>query len=230
MQPDSSDFSPRTLIIGAVTFLALTIGILVLIERIGIERIQQTIEDAGPLAPLIYIALKTATYVFAPLTSGPIQLSSGILFGFVPGLAYTMIGEVLGGSISFLMARYLGRPIVRRFVGEAGLNRIDNFAGQLGGGKALAYARLFLAAIYDFVSYAAGFARSITLVQYVLVSTFIGLIPTGLFVAAGTSLVEDRSLVLVLYPILGALSLIPIAINYLMRRRQASDTEKHQLH
>ena len=219
MQNQPPDFSLRKIIFGGVVFVGLTLAMLALIEWIGVERIQQMIEDAGPLAPLVYILIKMATYIFAPLSSGPIQLSAGILFGFVPGLTYTMIGEVLGGSISFIIARKLGRPFVRRLVGEEGMGRVDRFVGQLGGWKALVYARLFLAAIYDFISYAAGFTQTITLLQYVLVSTFVGLIPTGLFVAAGTSLAGDRVLVLAFYGLLGLLSLIPLAINWLRHRR-----------
>ncbi len=222
MQTQPSNFSLRTLILGGVVFVALTLGMLAVIEWIGVERIQQAIEDSGPLAPLVYIVLKMATYIFAPLSSGPIQLSAGILFGFVPGLTYTMIGEVLGGSISFLIARKLGRPFVRRLVGEEGIGRVDHFVGQLGGWKALVWSRLFLATIYDFISYAAGFTRTITLLQYVLVSTFIGVIPTGLFVAAGTSLAGDRGLVLVLYAVMGVLTLIPLGIGWLRRRKAAN--------
>jgi uncharacterized membrane protein YdjX (TVP38/TMEM64 family) len=225
MQNQPADFSLRTIIFGGVVFVGLTLAMLALIEWIGVERIQQAIEDTGPLAPLAYILFKMSTYIFAPLSSGPIQLSAGILFGFVPGLIYTMIGEVLGGSISFLIARKLGRPFVRRLVGEEGMGRVDRFVGQLGGWKALIYARLFLAAIYDFISYAAGFTRTITLLQYVLVSTFVGLIPTGLFVAAGTSLAGDRVLLLVFYGMLGVLSLIPLGFSWLRHRRaQKSDT------
>jgi uncharacterized membrane protein YdjX (TVP38/TMEM64 family) len=220
MQNQTPDFSLRTIILGGVAFVAVTLAMLAAIEWIGVERIQQAIEDAGPLAPLVYILLKMATYIFAPLSSGPIQLSAGILFGFVPGLTYTMIGEVAGGAVSFIIARRFGRPVVQRLVGQEGMGRVDRFVGQLGGWKALVYARIFLAAIYDFVSYAAGFTQSITLLQYVLVSTFVGIIPTGLFVAIGTSIAENRALVVVLYAVMGVLSLIPFAINWL-RQRQA---------
>mgnify|MGYP003513917987 CR=1 FL=1 len=48
------------------------------------------------LGPLAFIAIKIVTYVFAPLTSGPIQFSAGILFGLLPGTLYVLIGEVIG--------------------------------------------------------------------------------------------------------------------------------------
>lgn len=225
MPNDTPKISIRAMILGVAGFIVVTLLILGLIEWIGLERIQTFIQDAGPLAPLAYILIKMSTYIFAPLSSGPIQLSSGILFGLVPGLLYTMLGEVLGGIINFMIARSLGRQVVRRMVGEEGVARVDHFVSQLGGWKALVYARVFLAPIYDFVSYAAGFTKTITLPQYILVSFFVGLIPTSLFVAAGTSLATDRSMVLVLYAVMGAISLVPIVINW-VRRRQAPKADQ----
>ena len=192
---------------------------LIFIEWAGVDQLRELIAQAGPLAPLAYIGVKAMTYVFAPLSSGPIQLTSGILFGLIPGTLYTILGEVLGGTISFLIARKLGRPVVRRFVGADGMNRVDNFANQLGGWRALIYARLFLFSIYDFISYAAGFTQTVTLRQYLLVSFFVGLIPTFLFVAAGASLTGDRRLVVVIYAAVGLLSVLPFILKWLRHRR-----------
>ncbi len=219
MPNETPNVSIRAVIAGVAGFVLITVLMLGLIEWIGLENIQAFIDNAGPFAPLAYILIKMSTYIFAPLSSGPIQLSSGILFGLIPGLLYTMIGEVLGGIINFMIARSLGRQMVRRMVGEEGVTRVDRAVSQLGGWKALVYARVFLAPIYDFISYAAGFTKTITLAQYILVSFFVGLIPTFLFVAAGTSLATDRSMVLVLYAVMGAISLIPIVINWVRRRQ-----------
>ena len=144
-------------ILAGLAFIGITGALIWAIEAIGLERIREVIESAGPLAPLAFIAIKITTYVFAPLNSGPIQFSAGILFGLLPGTLYVLIGEVIGGSISFWIARTLGRTVVRRFVGEAGMARVDQFYHQVGGWRGLLYARLFLFSIYDFISYAAGF-------------------------------------------------------------------------
>jgi uncharacterized membrane protein YdjX (TVP38/TMEM64 family) len=225
MQADTTPpFSPRTLIFGIGSFVIVTLVMLFFIEWIGVESIQVFIEEAGPLAPLAYIGLKIATYVFAPLSSGPVQLSSGILFGLWGGTLYTLIGEVLGGTISFLIARHLGRPVVRRFVGDDGMARVDNFVNQLGSGRALIYARLFLFAIYDFISYAAGFSKTITLRQYVLVSTVIGVIPTFLFVGAGASLAGNRVVLVFIYFCIGMLSALPFLLNRRRKPRQPLDS------
>jgi uncharacterized membrane protein YdjX (TVP38/TMEM64 family) len=224
-QTERDQFSPIAIIAGLAAFVAVTLLMLAAIEWIGIERIQRVMERAGPLAPLAYIALKMATYIIAPLSSGPIQLSAGILFGLWPGTLFTLLGEVLGGTVSFLIARRLGRPVVRRLVGAGGVARIDRLTMQIGGWRALVYARLFLFSIYDFISYAAGFTSAISLRQYVLVSAIAGFVPTFLAVAVGATIMEERGLVFLLYGAIGVLSLLPLGIRYLMQRRRKARDE-----
>lgn len=214
-----SEFSPRTVIIGALAFVVFTLLMLAAIEWIGIERIQTFIEKAGPAAPLAYIILKAVTYIFAPLSAGPIQLSSGLLFGLWPGIIYSLLGEVIGGSVSFMIARKFGRPMVARFVGQNSVARVDQMIGQLGGWRALAYARLFLFSIYDFISYAAGMTTTITFRQYLLVSATLGFFPTFVSVAIGTTLIENHDLLIPFYISVGLISVTPLAIRWLLRRK-----------
>lgn len=214
-------FSLRAAVLAATAFLIVTGLMLLAVEWVGVARIQAAVDSAGPAAPLAYVALKTATYVFAPLSSGPIQMSAGLLFGLWPGVFYTLLGEVLGGSVSFLIARHFGRRVVLRFVGgQQGIRQVDDFAAQLGGWRALVYARLFLFALYDFISYAAGFTATIRFYQYVLVSVIAGIVPTFLGVAMGAALAEDRSKVILVYVGVGVLSLIPLAFSFYMQRRK----------
>lgn len=199
-------------ILAGLAFIGITGALIWAIEAIGLERIREVIESAGPLAPLAFIAIKITTYVFAPLTSGPIQFSAGILFGLLPGTLYVLIGEVIGGSISFWIARTLGRTVVRRFVGEAGMARVDQFYHQVGGWRGLLYARLFLFSIYDFISYAAGFTP-VRYKSYLLVSIFAGFIPTFVAVALGTALTEERSQFMLLYAVVAVLCVVPLLLH-----------------
>ena len=215
--------SLRRLLPAAIPFVIVT-GLMVLfLERVGVEAMRGWIDEAGPLAPLLYILIKVVTYVFAPLSSGPIQLSAGLLFDVLPGTIYTVIGEVVGGTISFLMARHLGRPIVRRFVGVEGMQRVDEFVKQLGGWRALAYARIFLFGIYDFISYAAGFSATVTLRQYVLVSVILGTVPSFVFVYAGASLTGDRRLLLAIWALVALASVLPWLVSRYLRQRRAQE-------
>ncbi len=220
------DIPARRLLLAAIPVLLIT-GLMVLfLEQMGIDEMRRHIEDAGPLAPLFYILVKALTYVFAPLSSGPIQLFSGALFGVIPGTVYTVIGEVAGGTVSFLIARHLGRPAVRRLVGDEGIRRVDSFVEQLGSWRALIYARLLLFGFYDFISYAAGFAGPVTLRQYVLVSAIFGTVPSFLFVWAGDYFSQlDSRLLLMLWALVAALSALPFLIRRALQARRRRRAE-----
>ncbi|MBZ0296401.1 MAG: VTT domain-containing protein [Anaerolineae bacterium] len=222
IETESTKISLRAVIFGVAAFTLVSLGMIAFLEWIGVERLHDVIQAAGPLAPLAYILLKILTNVIAPLSSGPIQLSSGVLFGLWPGVFYSLIGEVVGGTINFWLARRFGRPVVRRFVGQGGLQRVDEFTAQLGGWRALLYGRLFLFSFYDFISYAAGFTQTITLHQYLLVSVLAGFIPSFLNVAVGVTLIENRDAVFAIYAGIALLSVLPLLIRHLIKRRQSS--------
>ncbi|HVU11909.1 MAG TPA: VTT domain-containing protein [Phototrophicaceae bacterium] len=207
----------RPLLPGIASFVIITVAMIVALDVIGLDRIRQAIESAGPLAPLAYIFIKIITYVVAPLSSGPIQLSAGILFGLVPGILFTLIGEVIGGSINFLLARYFGRPVVERLVGQEDMPRVDKFVSQIVDWRTLIYARLFLFSIYDFISYAVGFSK-LKFRTYVIVSLCVGIIPTAAAVLLGTTLTGERSSLILLYVLVGAASIIPLIFQKRIRR------------
>ncbi|MEO1287428.1 MAG: VTT domain-containing protein [Chloroflexota bacterium] len=210
----------RELVIGGFGFLVFLTVMIFGINAVGVENLQQFIQDAGPWAPVIYIAIKAATYVFAPLTSGPIQVVAGTLFGNLwLGVLYTLIGEVIGGSVSFLIARQFGRPMISRFVGASGMKQIDDFyENRMGGWVSLAVARVVLFSVWDFLSYAAGLAQSVRLRTYILISFFFGSIPTIFFVWIGTQALEDSTSLLLIYGLVAFLILIPILLRKQIER------------
>lgn len=201
------------LIVFGVVIAALTLGI----NAIGLERIRAIIDSAGVFAPLVYIAVKVVTFVVAPLSSGPIQLFSGVLFGLIPGTIYTLLGEVIGGSINFWLARRFGRPVVERVVGRDDMPRIDRFIRQIVDWKTLLYARLFLFSIYDFISYAVGFS-SLSFRTYVLISAVAGIVPTFIAALLGTTLTEENSGLLLVYALIGVASIVPLVFQKRIRR------------
>lgn len=212
----SDDLNPRPIreiLIGGLGFILFLTVMVFGINAVGVENLQQFIEDAGPWAPVLYISLKAITYIFAPLTSGPIQVIAGTLFGNIWfGILYTLIGEVIGGSVSFWIARRFGRPVIQRFVGYQGMNQIEDFyKKRMGGIVSLAVARIILFSVWDFLSYAAGLAESVRFRSYLFVSIFIGFFPTYFFVWVGTQAFEDSRTLFLIYGLVAAVVLIPIA-------------------
>jgi uncharacterized membrane protein YdjX (TVP38/TMEM64 family) len=207
----------RALLPGLIVFVVVIVALTVGINAIGLERIRAVIDSAGIFAPLVYIAFKVITFVVAPLSSGPIQLFSGVLFGLIPGTLYTLIGEVIGGSINFWLARRFGRPVVERVVGKDGMPRIDRWINQIMDWKTLLYARIFLFSIYDFISYAVGFSR-LTFRTFLIITTVAGIIPTFVSALLGTTLTEESSGLVVVYVLLGIASIVPLVFQKRIRR------------
>ena len=214
--PESApEVSTRKLLIGGLGFLALLTVLFLLVQSIGSDELALMVEQAGFWGPVVYIAIKALTFTLAPLSAGPIQFASGILFGVIPGTLYSVLGEVIGGSVNVLIARLLGRRIVKRFVGDAAMARIDSFYERhLDDWKSLLAARLLLFSVYDFISYAVGLGH-IRLLVYVIVSFIGGLIPTYIFVAIGSEAAQNQDILLVFY--IGAALLFVV---WLLFRRQ----------
>ena len=166
----------------AVAVLA-PLGIVIVI---GSDRIDELMADAGPQAPAVFVLAKAATFVVAPLSGSPLKVAAGALFGFWEGVAYSLAGDVLGGSANFWIARLFGRVWVRRLVGERRLQQIERLAEPLSTWRGLIVARVFLAPVYDFVSYAAGLTAT-SYRRYLIVSAVAGAIPTIALVGVGAS-------------------------------------------
>ena len=166
------------------------VGMFIAIRWAGVDRLQALVAQAGPFAPLFYMFLRGAATVVAPLSSGPLQLASGILFGFVPAVIYSVVASTLGYCVSFWLARRYGRGVVSRLVGADRLERVDEYIGRLNGLWNLITARLALYFAYDFVAYAAGLSK-VAFWRFVLVTFLVGIVPTaavigtGLFFAGG---------------------------------------------
>ena len=211
------ELSTRALLVGGLGFLALLTALYLLVQSIGSAELTAMVEGAGLWGPVVYIAIKALTFTFAPLSAGPIQFASGILFGVIPGTLYSVLGEVIGGAVNVIIARLLGRRIVKRFVGEAAMARIDDFYERfLDDWKSLLAARLLLFSVYDFISYAVGLGH-IRLTVYIAVSFIGGLIPTYIFVAIGSEAAQNQDILLFFY--VGAAALFVV---WLLFRRQIS--------
>ena len=193
------EISTRSLLVGGALFLGLLTLLFLMVRSIGLETLQQAVAGAGILGPLVFIGIKALTFTVAPLTAGPIQFASGVLFGVVEGTLYSLAGEVLGGTANVLIARVFGRRIVERFVGSAAMAKVDGFYERyLDDWRSLLAARVLLFSVYDFISYAVGFGR-ISVAVYVAVSFIGGLIPTYIFVRIGAEASQNQNVLLLLY-------------------------------
>lgn len=209
----------RQLIGSLVLFVLVGVVLFVLAHLVDLERVSSTVSSAGPLAPIAYVALKTLTYVIAPLSGGPLHIIAGTVFGVPLGTLYTLLGDTLGATLNFSIARYFGRAMVTRFVGASGIKMIRHYLTWLETAGSLTRARLFLNPVFDLVSYAAGFT-TLRFRNFLLITIIAGVPPTLLFVGVGASLREKSLARFVLY---GAL-ILAFTVPFFYARRKINSS------
>ncbi len=159
-----------------VSFAALAAAIVVALvgrDALDVAALQQWVERAGALGPLVYIALyAVATVLFVP--GSAITLAGGALFGPVWGTLYSLTGATLGASAAFLIARHLGADWVARKARGRTRQLIEGVDKE--GWRFVAFVRLVPLIPFNLLNYALGLTR-IGLAAYVVAS--------GVFMAPG---------------------------------------------
>jgi uncharacterized membrane protein YdjX (TVP38/TMEM64 family) len=169
--------------------------------------IQDLVVSFGIFGPLIFILLRIATDVVAPLHSALFYLISEPLFGFWHGFLYLYVGEVMGYTVCFVLGRKYGCPFFVRLAGQQRLDGIQKYFNRVGNIKALLLCRLVLFGLQDIVSYAAGLT-SISFGSYVVITAISTLLQTLIGVSAGRVLFRSPPVVFVLF-VIAATAVIP---------------------
>lgn len=89
------------------------------------EQLSAFVASFGYFAPLTFIGLQVFQVLFAPIPGELTGFIGGYLFGIGLGLVYSTIGLTIGSLCAFLIARRLGMPFVRRFVGQELMGKFD---------------------------------------------------------------------------------------------------------
>jgi uncharacterized membrane protein YdjX (TVP38/TMEM64 family) len=89
------------------------------------HQLKKVIKSFGPYAPLAYILLQIIQVVVAPIPGGAIEFLGGYLFGTSAGMAYSMIGLILGSWLAFSLARIFEKIAVEKFVSEQTRKKFD---------------------------------------------------------------------------------------------------------
>lgn len=183
--------------------------------------------ELGVLGPLLVIGLMVLAIVFNPLPSAPIALAAGAVYGHVAGTIYIVVGAEIGAIIAFMIARFAGHELARKYLG-------DNLSlGRFGSQNAMTtivfVSRLIPFMSFDLVSYTAGL--TVIKVWRFALATLLGLMPVSFILAhMGSEIVESSNgEVLGIILIIGLFTLVPLLINAVQRyrrRHQLNDTEQ----
>jgi uncharacterized membrane protein YdjX (TVP38/TMEM64 family) len=96
------------------------------------EQIRAWVARLGAWAPIAIILLSMIQALLAPIPGQAIEAVSGYLYGPWWGTLFPMLGMVIGSSITFLLARRFGRPLVIRLVGKQSMARLDDLVRRGG--------------------------------------------------------------------------------------------------
>ena len=91
-----------------------------------LELLDEFFEGLGVFAPLAYVALVTVEVVVAPIPGTILYAPAGVIFGGLWGGAFSLMGNVLGAVVSFILMRVLGRSAFERFIEHEHLERLES--------------------------------------------------------------------------------------------------------
>lgn len=173
----------------------------------------------APLAFVPFYALGTALGLPGTIPT----LAGGAIFGVVRGTLFNWIGANIGAVLAFLIARYLGRDVVARFLKGRAAD-LDERIGDHGF-RTMLYLRLIPLVPFNALNFGAGLSR-ISLRDYVLGSA-IGMFPGTLVytyfadaLIRGTASARKEALI---HFLIAAAALVAFTLitDWVRRRREA---------
>ncbi len=175
-------------------FVALIISAYLLLKHFGvtdnltredIPKLKAEINGFGVFAPLVYVGFYVLATIFF-LPGLPVTMLSGLAFGPLWGVVYASIGSVIGISCAFLIARYLARGTVERWVNRnAQFQRIDEGVRRQGW-RMLMITRLLPIFPFNLQNYAYGLTK-IKFATFLFVSWICMLPATAAYVQLGAA-------------------------------------------
>lgn len=154
-------------------FLLLSLPAFFLSGAVKTEGIRDTILSFGIYAPLFFILIASVSNILPSVAAMPFWLVGVTLFG-PPAYIYILISNTFGSLVNYYLAKNLGRLVVQKFVGKAGLSEIDRLADLITP-RTIFLLRLVGGVMTDYISYAAGLMR-IDAYLY-LTATVVGSLP-----------------------------------------------------
>jgi len=137
------------------------------------DRIRGFLDDAGHLAPILYTGMMALAVIISPIPSVPLDIAAGAFFGPLLGTLYSAIGASLGAIASFLIARFLGRKFVERFI-RGHISVCTRCSDKLLT-KIVFFSRLLPFVSFDIISYGAGLTQMS--LKAFAGATFLGMLP-----------------------------------------------------
>ncbi len=128
--------------------------------------------------------LRSVSIVIPVLPGTIFSVAAGFQFGFSQGLAIIFCADFLSCSISFLLARKLGRNYVSHLLGQRQMKRVESISKDYLEKNYFLMTALLMSGFFDFVCYAIGLTK-ITWKRFMPALIFSIIISDSPFVASG---------------------------------------------
>ncbi len=135
------------------------------------------------LIPLLFI-LRSISIIIPILPGTIFSAAAGFQFGFIKGLVIIFFADFVSCSISFLLARKLGRDYVARILGSRQMRRVESISQDYLENNYFLMTALLMSGFFDFVCYAIGLTK-ISWKRFMPALIFSIVISDSPFVASG---------------------------------------------
>ncbi|MDR0499241.1 MAG: VTT domain-containing protein [Holophagales bacterium] len=90
------------------------------------ENLRQYIISYGNIGLLITILMHSLHVIISFIPSVIVQFTGGLIYGMGWGMLSGFIGIPIGTAISFYISRFLGRRVIKLFVSDKTIDKMDN--------------------------------------------------------------------------------------------------------
>ena len=149
-----------------------------ILYRIVVQWFVKPIYDLEFWGIFLFIGIMGIQGLLVPIPSEIVLLSTGMIWGWLLGGIFGIIGSVAAGVLCYYISRQGGRPLAEKFVGETAIDMADSFIHKYGTG-AILIARFLPFIAFDPISYASGIV-DLDVKKYTF-ATLVGSIPRAFF-------------------------------------------------
>jgi len=111
------------------------------------------------IGPIFLIFWRILGIIVPAIPAGVVSFTVVPIFGWYLTYVYTLIGILIGTSLSFWLARKFREPLVARFLPLQKIHKLENSLSHKKRFLAIVALRLFTAPVMDFSSYIAGLTK-----------------------------------------------------------------------
>lgn len=140
----------------------------------NINDLSNVIQGFGFFGWVFFVLLITIKVMIAPMPGLILYVTGAAIYGWFLGAILVLIGNMIGATLCFYLAKYLGREYLETKISKKKIEKFDVYTEKYGG-YALFFLRVNPLTSSDIISYVAGFSK-IRFRNFFL-GTFIGLLP-----------------------------------------------------